>query len=577
MSGTTIYGSTAVCSPVGKFSTCIDAGSGNFSGALGGTSATFSSTVASGDTLTINKAKAGSGVENLNALVLRLTGTGAIGDGTNIAFNNTNNTSVAFITGITGGDNVAYGSISFSTRNYNTDSIVEVMRINNRGNVGIGTVCPSYLLDVNGTGRFSSRILVGNSIFVGEVVSSYTLLESTSGNGIWLRPAGGSDPTGLKIATTGAATFSSSVTIEGSGSTIKSGNELRFNRADNAIYTKMFDAGSLAANGFVFDNMNAEGFHFKNNGTTIMRMNSAGNVGIGTSSPLQTSANRTVLTINGTSSAISNFGVSETLSGYIYADASSFGFYSQGDIYIDAAGSKSIILNTNSTERLRVTSEGYLGTTVTGTTVTDGDLLGILSFVSKDASTYSSGGITNIRSYATSTYNTGNVAGDLRFYVSNGLQNTTGTYLFGTEAMRIASTGNVGINQTSPCTQFQVRKNYWQFWTEKSHGSNVDLFSIGIPAFGAAIVQIAGSRYSPGADNYIGFTTVYIRTNNSGAVQAFSCDSGTYQPSYYISGNSVNFCSIHAGSGTNYTGISVSVQASGHNNGNEAAISVYTL
>ena len=32
ISGTTIYGSTAVCSPVGKFTTCIDAGTGYFSG-----------------------------------------------------------------------------------------------------------------------------------------------------------------------------------------------------------------------------------------------------------------------------------------------------------------------------------------------------------------------------------------------------------------------------------------------------------------------------------------------------------------------------------------------------------------
>jgi len=83
----------------------------------------------------------------------------------------------------------------------------------NGGNVLIGTTTDSgYKLDVNGTGRFTSRILAGNSMFVGEVVSSFSLLESTSGNGIWLRPAGGSDPTGLKIATTGAATFSSSVT-----------------------------------------------------------------------------------------------------------------------------------------------------------------------------------------------------------------------------------------------------------------------------------------------------------------------------------------------------------------------------
>jgi hypothetical protein len=144
-------------------------------------------------------------------------------------------------------------------------------------------------------------------------------------------------------------------------------------------------------------------------------------------------------------------------------------------------------------------------------------------------------------------------------------------------AVSILNSGRVGIANIGPTTQFQIRKNYWQFWDEKSHGSNVGLFSIGIPVFGAAIVQIAGSRYSPGADNYIGFSTVYIRTNNSGAIQAFSCDSGTYQPSYYISGNSVNFCSLHAGSGTNYTGISVSVQASGHSNGSEAAVSVSIL
>ena len=105
--------------------------------------------------------------------------------------------------------------------------------------------------------------------------------------------------------------------------------------------------------------------------------------------------------------------------------------------------------NTAGCERLRISSEGYLGTTVSSTTISDGDLLGVLAFVSRDSSTYSSGGITNIRSYATQTYNTGNVAGDMRFYVTNGAQNTTGTYLFGTEAMRITCNGNVVIGNTT--------------------------------------------------------------------------------------------------------------------------------
>jgi len=112
---------------------------------------------------------------------------------------------------------------------------------------------------------------------------------------------------------------------------------------------------------------------------------------------------------------------------------------------IVTATAKPIVFFTNNTERMRITSEGYLGTTVSSTSVTCGDLLGLLSFVSRDSSTYSSGGITNIRSYATETYNTSTVGGDLRFYVSDGLQNTTGNFCFGTEAMRIGPAGRVGI------------------------------------------------------------------------------------------------------------------------------------
>lgn len=81
-------------------------------------------------------------------------------------------------------------------------------------------------------------------------------------------------------------------------------------------------------------------------------------------------------------------------------------------------------------------------------TVVSGDLIGALSFVSRDGSTYSAGGVANIRSYATSTYNTGNVSADLRFYVSNSLQNTSNVPLFGTERMRIHSGGRVAVGDS---------------------------------------------------------------------------------------------------------------------------------
>jgi len=164
-----------------------------------------------------------------------------------------------------------------------------------------------------------------------------------------------------------------------------------------------------------------------------MRITSGGRVGIGTTSPTS------ILNISGVNADAAIDWTNTTAStgrSYRWVSLNSGGFAIED-------------LTASGAERMRITSEGYVGITVTGTTVTSGDLLGCLAFVSKDASTYSSGGITNIRSYATSTYNTGNVSGDLRFYVSNGLQNTTASYLFGTEAMRITSGGIVYINATS--------------------------------------------------------------------------------------------------------------------------------
>ena len=192
--------------------------------------------------------------------------------------------------------------------------------------------------------------------------------------------------------------------------------------------------------------------------TERMRITSGGDVGIGTASPLQTSTNRRVLTVNGTTNCLINLAANNVLGSSWYSSGADYAqFYSVGQLDIITGTANFITLQTNNLERVRITSEGYLGTTVTSTTVSDGDLLGVLSFVSKDSSTYSSGGITNIRSYATSTYNTGNVSGDLRFYVSNGLQNTTGTYLFGTEAMRISNAGDMFINHPTNLGEGKLR------------------------------------------------------------------------------------------------------------------------
>jgi hypothetical protein len=93
------------------------------------------------ESVSITKTKSGTGVENYNLLNFRVAGTGAIGDSGNIAWRSSDNSyTIASINGISGANNVAYGSIGFSVRNYFSDTLLEAMRIDNKGNIGIGVV-----------------------------------------------------------------------------------------------------------------------------------------------------------------------------------------------------------------------------------------------------------------------------------------------------------------------------------------------------------------------------------------------------------------------------------------------------
>jgi hypothetical protein len=135
-----------------------------------------------------------------------------------------------------------------------------------------------------------------------------------------------------------------------------------------------------------------------------------------------------------------------------------------------AVGSSTVTFESATNGGLSIVSTGYVGigatnpfssldvsTSSTGaicvgnssTGISSGDLIGAISFVSRDASVYSSGGVSNIRSYATETYNTSNVGADLRFYTTNTVQNINADVLFGTERMRITSGGNVLIGTTT--------------------------------------------------------------------------------------------------------------------------------
>jgi hypothetical protein len=73
----------------------------------------------------------------------------------------------------------------------------------------------------------------------------------------------------------GTTTLSEKVNIDGN-ILLRSAGGIKFNRLDNAIFTHLYDAGTF----FALDNRNGNGFDFQSAGTSQMRLNSAGNLGI---------------------------------------------------------------------------------------------------------------------------------------------------------------------------------------------------------------------------------------------------------------------------------------------------------
>jgi len=342
-------------------------------------------------------------VYNASAAASFLLQTNSTTDYSEIAVRNNSSTATSYFrqysTAATGSDfGISRAGLALFFSNYATNFAIgtrnggdlilgtadtERARITSIGIFGIGTASPSGILDVQKNQNATTNVYFRNTDttntnsrnILNVIAGNVTLqLQAINADNVYIGPTtavttylGYNNLTTL--SSTGAATFSSSVTATGGlisngGSIGYGGGEIGLGASSSGsvgIYTNATGSPTM-----YFDHRgtsNTGSFIFRNGtggANTLLTIASTGNVGIGTTSPNLTSANRTVLDINGTSTSLIALSSGGTYKGYIFNDGTDITYYSTGSTYLNSASST--IFKTSSTiEAMRITSGGNVG------------------------------------------------------------------------------------------------------------------------------------------------------------------------------------------------------------------------
>jgi len=482
--------------------------------------------------LTVNKTKSGTDVENYDLIRLGLLGTGAVGDSSTIGWFSTSGTKTAGIEGISGLDNILYGELAFHVRRYTTDAYDEVMRINNRGNVGIGTDSPGARIDIKGvsgspatSGTTQNGILRiqnngnNNTLDVGQITSSPY--------GTWLQAADKSDlnptytypillnPLGGNV---GIGTASPNAKLEIFGG----GNTLRMDSAGNTAKTFLMRnvntaIAEIKTDGNLDINIEDAGrtMRFLNGNIERIKINDAGNVFIST--PIVNAFYGISLTYNNTNTA--DFTVNQA-TGQIKIGGVATGyfptFYSSG------------------TERMRITTGGqvqvgYYNTARGGANTT--------FMTGKSGTTYLelNGGDTSGEGGLLFADGSGGNYGLINYsHVSDIMQ----FYTASAERMRITSGGNIKINSTGTGDGFAYEQTITVKKTLGNNGVAIPVVYVGhthavqvtVVLFQSTGVGASGTGQSStfygaantgmvavqGSGAVSGITLAYLNTNPAG-------------------------------------------------------------
>lgn len=296
-------------------------------------------------------------------LPVNLTGNGNTAIGYTALSNNTasSNTAIGFaalVSNTTGSNNIAIGNnagnaITTGSNNTIIGNYAGTSAMSN--NIVLADGQGNIRYQWNGTNNVFGNPISGTSATFSGLISG----SSTNTNGFAfgttsrIRQQDASsriefvtfDASGLYDIAAKAATFSSSVTVGGSVN-IASGYNVNFNNASDAfIYSDASGGGRINING-------TNQLQLSTASAPRLTISNVGNVGIGTSSPTSFSG-YTTLTIDNTSGSFTEYRQGGVNTFRVGSNESNGGFlYTQG--------STPIRFGTIDTERMRITSDGYL-------------------------------------------------------------------------------------------------------------------------------------------------------------------------------------------------------------------------
>jgi hypothetical protein len=428
----------------------------------------------------------------------------------NLTVNGSDNTDI--FTVLAGGNSrlhlgtVTSGTITYvrSQNNYSLNlgvNTTDYLSIFYSGNIFIGTSATDagYKLDVNGTGRFSGQLTSGSttagfinakSFLIGTdgTETNYRYQFYLSSNDLKLYSRGYGDFLTINYST-GAATFSSSVTAGGTQYLVNTST------GTNQVYQRIINTGgdlilginantgaALAAGGLayatsIYNNTNTA-IQFGTNAVFNMTIAAGGNVGIGTNNPV------VKFQINDGTNINLGIKIGQTDSSAVMLNA-----FNDGAI-------------ANIPLEFRATKFGFqLGNVGIGTTTPDVTGFGWKTLTIRGGTTSGEAGVLELQSPTTTgAANLGIIAfldgsnRNAQISVQRDSSTTTGNMLFYTNAgagiverLRITSGGSVGINNTSPMN------SVW--------GSETSTKQLSINASSYAVINLEGStgrKYSMG-------------------------------------------------------------------------------